>query len=103
MLRHVALFTWAPEATPEQKEAVAAELRKLPGLIPELRRYEVGPDAGINPGNFDFAVVADFDDREAYQAYRDHPAHRAIIDKLIAPIAGKRAAVQYETGGFSVS
>ena len=98
MLRHVVLFTWMPEATQDQRQAVAAELRKLPSLIPELRGYEVGPDAGINQGNHDFAVVADFADRAGYLVYRDHPAHRAVIDKHITPIVSTRAAVQYETG-----
>jgi Stress responsive A/B Barrel Domain len=98
MLRHVVLFTWAPEATEEQRLTVATELRKLPGVIAELRAYAVGPDAGINQGNFDFAVVADFDDRDGYLAYRNHPAHRAVVDKHITPIAATRAAVQYETG-----
>ncbi len=98
MLRHVVLFTWTPEATQEQRQVVAAELRKLPGVIAGLRGYEVGPDAGINRGNFDFAVVADFDDRDGYLGYRDHPAHRAVIDRYITPIVATRAAVQYETG-----
>ncbi len=48
------------------------------------------------PGNFDFAVVADFDDAGSYLAYRDHPAHRAVIDERIRPIMAGRSAVQYE-------
>ena len=47
-------------------------------------------------GNFDFAVVADFDDAESYLAYRDHPAHRAIIEQVINPITRQRVGVQYE-------
>ena len=47
-------------------------------------------------GNFEFAVVADFDDLEGYQVCRDNPDHRQIIGKLIRPIAAQRAAVQYE-------
>jgi hypothetical protein len=96
MLRHVVLFTWTPDATAEQQQTVAEELCKLPGVIAELRRYQVGPDAGINPSNFDFAVVADFDDRAGYLAYRDHPAHRAVVDQYITSIVSTRAAVQYE-------
>ncbi len=99
MLRHVVLFTWMPEATEDQKQAVVAEVRKLPGLIPEVRRFELGPDMGVNLGNFNFALVADFDDRDGYVAYRDHPAHRAVIDRHITPIVARRAAVQYEVEG----
>jgi hypothetical protein len=96
MLRHVVLLRWTPEATGEQKERVLAELRKLPALIPSIRALELGPSAGINPGAFDFGLVADFDDADGYRAYRDNPEHRAIIDRLINPIAAQRASTQYE-------
>jgi hypothetical protein len=96
MLRHVVLFNWTPEATGEQKERVAAELGRLPALIPSLRAYQFGTSAGLNPGAYDFGVVADFDDVEGYLAYRDNPEHRAIIDTFITPIVAQRAATQYE-------
>lgn len=96
MLRHVALFSWTADATDEQKQRVATELGTLPGLIPQIRAYEFGPDAGINEGSYDFGVVADFDDTGSYLAYRDDPRHRAMIEQHIAPIVARRAAMQYE-------
>ncbi|WP_055482597.1 Dabb family protein [Sphaerimonospora mesophila] len=97
MFRHVVLLSWIEDATEEQKAEVAKRLRDLPGVIPELRGYVVGPDAGVGQGNFSFAVVADFDSPEDYAIYRDHPAHRAVIDECITPILASRAAVQYHT------
>ncbi|MER6950628.1 Dabb family protein [Nonomuraea sp. NPDC000554] len=94
MIRHVVLFTWTEAATEEQKATVAAELRKLPGVIPQLRAYTVGADAGINQGNYEFAVVADFDSVDDYLVYRDHPQHQAVIAEHIRPIMAGRAAVQ---------
>ena len=96
MIRHVVLFRWTPEATAEQKRRVAEELSRLPSLVPSLRDYRLGANLGLNPGNFDFAVAADFDDADGYLAYRDHPAHRAIATEFIQPIVTERAAVQYE-------
>jgi hypothetical protein len=90
------MFRWAPEATQQQKERVATELRRLPALVPTLRSYRVGHDLGLNEGNFDFAVAADFDDADGYLAYRDNPEHQAIIVEFIRPIIAERAAVQYE-------
>jgi hypothetical protein len=95
-IRHVVVFRWHPDATEEQKRTLKDRLTELPGRIPEIDAYAVGGDAGINPGNFDFAVVADFADREAYAVYRDHPVHRAVIDECVKPIVAERAAVQYE-------
>jgi hypothetical protein len=96
MIRHVVMMRWIPEATEEQKGRVAAELSRLPALLPVLRAYRMGPDLGVNEGNFDWAAVADFDDLEGYLAYRDNPEHRAIIAEFIRPIMAERAAIQYE-------
>ena len=96
MIRHVVLFRWTDEATPEQKQRAADELGRLPALVPSLRVFSLGPDLGINQGNFDFAVAADFDDVDGYLAYRDHPEHRAIVAQFTTPIVAQRFAVQYE-------
>jgi hypothetical protein len=96
MIRHVVMFRWTPQATEEQKRRVVDELGRLPALLPVLRAYHVGPDLGLAEGNFEFAVVADFDDLAGFQAYREHPEHRRIIAEFIQPIAAQRAAVQHE-------
>jgi quinol monooxygenase YgiN len=96
MIRHVALFAWIPEATDQQKQQVLEELRALSPLLTGLHSYNAGPDAGIIEGNFDFAVVADFENAESYLAYRNHPAHLAVVDQVTAPITKERVSVQYE-------
>jgi hypothetical protein len=95
MIRHVVLFRWKPEVTDEQKKLVATELAKLPSVIPSIRSYVMGADAGINQGNAEFAVTADFDDESGYLAYRDDPTHREIIAAYITPLVAERTAVQF--------
>lgn len=97
MFRHVVMFTWTVDATDAAKAAVSAGLARLPEEIDTIRAYRFGPDAGVNEGNHDFVVVADFDDVAGYLIYRDHRAHRRLIDEHIAPILATRAAVQYDT------
>jgi hypothetical protein len=96
VIRHVAVFRWKPEATAEQKALVASELGRLPSIVPSIRSFVLGPDAGISPGNADFAVTADFDDEAGFVAYRDDPTHRGIFTEHIAPITAERAALQLE-------
>ena len=96
MFRHVVLFTWTDEATEAQKQALHGELPKMPKAIESIRVYRFGPDAGINAANCDYAVVADFDDQAGYLAYRDHPAHREMVERYVNPIVARRAAVQFE-------
>lgn len=99
MFRHVVLLRFVPDATAEQRQAVLDGLATLPPLIPELRRYEFGPDAGVSEGNFDLAVVADCDDVDSYRAYATNAAHLAVIAERIRPILAERAAVQYQVPG----
>ncbi|TMR06808.1 Dabb family protein [Actinomadura soli] len=97
VFRHVVMFRWAEGTTTGQQDEVAARLRELPAVIPEIREYSLGADAGVNPAAYDFVLVADFADRDAYLAYRDHPSHRAVVERYIAPIAAERASIQYTT------
>ena len=94
MIRHTVLFKWTTEATGEQKQAVAAELSSLPPIVPSIRGFVLGADAGLATGNFDFAVTADFDDEAGFFAYREDPVHRDIISRTILPITAQRVAVQ---------
>ena len=97
MIRHIVLFGWKPEATEEQRQRVATELAKLPSIVPSVRAFASGPDAGLGRAdNFDFAVSADFEDEAGYLAYRDDPGHRDIVQRYILPITAQRAAVQLE-------
>ena len=96
MFRHVVLFTWKDDATQAQKQALHDELPKMPPAITVIRAYKFGPDAGINPANNHYAVVADFDDAAGYVTYRDHPVHRALVENYVSPIVASRAAVQFE-------
>ncbi len=96
MFRHVVLLTWKPGTTDEQKEQVKQSLSKLPELVPGIRDYRFGDDAGLNPGNADFAITADFDNSDGYLIYRTHPAHVDALNTAISPIVAQRIAVQYE-------
>jgi hypothetical protein len=96
MFRHVVLFTWKDDATQAQKQALHDELPKMPKAIESIRVYKFGPDAGVNPANCDYAIVADFEDRAGYLTYRDHPAHRELVERYVNPIVASRAAVQFD-------
>jgi hypothetical protein len=96
MFRHVVMMRFTPESTPAQLAAMQARLLQLPGQIPEIRNYVIGDDARINDGNFDFVIVADFDNVDDYLVYRDHPDHQAVITESIRPLLAERVAVQHD-------
>lgn len=95
VFRHVVLLSIDPTAGDDAPEQIVTALRSLPSVIPELRAYVVGRDAGMAPDNSTIAVVADFDDEAGYLAYRDHPEHQRVIAELIRPVLLGRSAVQH--------
>ena len=95
MFRHVVMFRWADGVAQSHVDEVARRLDELPRAISQIRSYRHGPDAGVNEGNFDYIVVADFDSVDDYVEYRDHPAHAAFVGDLIAGWVSERSAVQY--------
>lgn len=96
-VRHVVTFRFSDGTSAEQIAALTEALGRLPGAIPEIADYRFGSDVGINDGNGDLAVSADFATLADYLVYRDHPQHQALIRDLIAPILAERIAVQFAT------
>lgn len=103
---HIVMFKWkrsegGADIGPDGRTAVddaalAASLRSLIAGVDGVRSYLCGPDAGVSPNTYDFAIVGTFDDRESFMAYRDHPDHQRIVNDLILPHAESRVAVQLE-------
>ncbi|MCD2196055.1 Dabb family protein [Actinomycetospora endophytica] len=95
---HVVMFTWVDGTTPETVENLRSRLQdwidRGEGLD-GLTAWYAGTDLGLAAGNAEFAVSGTFVDQPAYERYRDHPEHRAIISEHIAPHIAVRSAVQF--------
>jgi hypothetical protein len=96
MIRHIVLLTLRSDAPPGAAPAIVEALRGLPAVVPSIRDYQAGVDLGIGPGNATVAATATFDDAAGYLEYRDHPEHRAVIERYITPFRESRASIQYE-------
>ena len=95
-LRHVAMFRFVDGVTDAQVQALADGLDGMPGAVGTMLDYRHGPDAGINEGTYDYAVVGDFATPADYRAYVDHPDHLALRRDLLEPILAERAVIQFE-------
>jgi len=95
MLRHVVLLTLSDDAPEGQSALIQRELMRLPALLPQIKRYEVGIDAGISDGNATIAVIGEFANEADYQIYAADEEHVAIIVTHIKPYLAARSAVQH--------
>lgn len=59
-----------------------AELIALPQTIEGITSWHHGWDFVRRPTSADFALVATFATRAAFEAYGPHPAHRAVALRL---------------------
>lgn len=92
---HVVMFKWRDDSV--DAAAIAAALQAAVAAVDGVERYLCGPDAGVAPGAYDFAVVGTFTDRAAFATYRDDPEHQRIIAEMIAPHVDTRTVVQLES------
>jgi len=98
MIRHIVAFKLAADDA-GTRAAQAAEagrrLEALVGVVPTLRAMSAGANALDLPGNWDLALVADFDDAAGLDAYQVHPAHEEVA-AFIGGIRSDRVAVDIE-------
>jgi hypothetical protein len=84
MIRHIVLWRLK---SPDDFDKVRETLERQVGRIPGLLAVEVGRSFNTGRRAVDFALICDFEGREALEAYHRHPAHmetRAVVDPLVA-------------------
>jgi hypothetical protein len=99
LLRHVVLFKFKPDATPDQISEIVKAFQELPGKISQIRDFEWGTDNSpekLSKGltHCFFVTIASEADRDAYLP---HPAHQAFVAKL-KPILDDVTVVDYWVG-----
>lgn len=94
MIRHVLTARFVDDVDPSDLEEFIAAVRSV--SVPGMRALRCGTDLGVLEGNWDYAVVADFDDVEAYRAYDRAPEHLRIRAELAPRVIAEVSRVQFE-------
>lgn len=96
-IRHVVAWKLAAEDPRERDEhahEMSQRLMALQGVVPTIIDIRVGPDV-VGGGNWDIALVADFADTAALEAYIVHPEHQKVVD-YVRSVVSDRMAVDFE-------
>lgn len=94
MIRNVVVGRLRPDADRSRLEEFLTAMRGLRVDGAQLS-LTAGADLGLRDGTWDFAVVVDLADEDAYRRYDEDPEHNRIRAELIAPIAEQVVRVQY--------
>ncbi|MBA4609126.1 Dabb family protein [Aeromicrobium sp. Marseille-Q0843] len=97
MITHVWSMTFTDASTPEQREALVAAMADLPNQIDGVASFRSGQDLGLNPGNAEVGIVAEFADEQAWRSYLEAPAHVAFVDDHVTPLCASWGAFQLHT------
>jgi hypothetical protein len=95
-IRHIVLFSFPDGRDEGFLTRVSAGLKRMAAEIPDIASATWGSDITEGRDNYDYALVLDFSDRDAYQRYRDHPAHKQFIQDFMRAVPMKKVRVQYE-------
>ena len=93
MIRHVIMWKFRA-GEEENMHKFLDGLKALDGVIPEIRRMEVGVNI-LEKNNYDACLIADFDNFEALDRYKKDPRHVAV-STLCKSIREARGAVDFE-------
>ena len=98
MLRHVVVFKFKDDASPEDVKKVEDAFRALPSKIKEIKGFEWGTNN--SPENlaqgFTHCFFLSFKSEEDRAAYLPHPAHKAFGD-VLKPYLDKVLVIDYWT------
>jgi Stress responsive A/B Barrel Domain len=75
MIRHILLWDYKDETSPEERARLEAELASLPARVPVLRQVEWGPVVGGRNQSFSHCFIMQFDDMDALTEYTTHAEH----------------------------
>ena len=85
MIKHIVMWNLRGDS-PEQKRESALFLKSrfegLVGLIPGLRRLEVGMDTSRVDYACDVVLYTEFEDQQSLDGYATHPEHLRVRSEL---------------------
>ncbi len=95
-VRHVVLYAYKAEVTPEKQEEIATQSRNLINQIDLIRDLEWGPNLGTGPVSqgYTHCLLMTFDSFEDVKTYAAHPAHQDFL-ALARPHLDKLLVVDY--------
>ncbi len=99
MFKHVVMWRFIDGANGKSKREhaqwVKENLESLNGVIPEICSLEVGVNVCVAGTAYDAVLVSAFENAEAMERYKVHPAHVAVA-AYFKGITDARAEADYE-------
>lgn len=96
VLRHVVLFEWVDDITPEKRQELIAHFCSLEDKIDVIQDFEYGSDIsveGLQKG-YNHCFTVTFNDEAARDTYLPHPDHKAF-GEAVTPFVKNVLVIDY--------
>lgn len=99
MLKHVVMWKFKEigerNSKEQNMETVYQKLMALKDVIPEIKSMSIGKNESGEANTYDMVLILDFENKEDYRTYREHPEH-VKVSSFIRKVRIGRIAVDYE-------
>ncbi len=96
MICHVVLIRLKPEISSADTGAFIAQAKETLGPIPGVRDLRVGEGLGVKAErSHPLALVMEFDDDAALEAYQVHSEHQRFVHEILGPIQDDKLVYDY--------
>ncbi|MBQ5730628.1 MAG: Dabb family protein [Bacteroidaceae bacterium] len=99
MLKHIVMWRFVEGAEGKSRKENAQwmkeHLEALVGVVPEIRSMEVGVNCYPGETAYDAVLISTFDDVDAMNRYKVHPAHVAVAE-YCKKVRESRVDIDYE-------
>lgn len=98
MIQHIVLFRFRPDITVAQIANAGEELLGMKRKIPDIRDIRWAVNQAPGAQDYTHVLTVILDDMAAVQRYSDHPVHKDVVSRVLAPIREARLAADVEVG-----
>ncbi|HBE90602.1 MAG TPA: stress protein [Candidatus Andersenbacteria bacterium] len=84
MYIHIALFRWKPGVEPEEIKRALREVESLKDKVPGVVDISTGRNSSRYSAGYTHVVLVRAESQEAIDAYRQHPDHVNVAQKIDA-------------------
>ena len=97
MIEHAVFFAVRPGTPGDAVDAMLGALRALPGAVPGIRSLSAGPTFTDRGKQFTHGLLVRFESRADLATYLAHPAHVAVVQEVVKPIADDVVVLDWES------
>lgn len=86
MICHVVFYKMKPGATATDEQNLMDQARRELARLPRVMNLRVGKSVEDSAQGYSIALVMDFQDEAALEAYRVHPDHQHFVKNIAGPV-----------------